>query len=277
MPDTGRIHRILHPTDLGAGSAVAFLHALRIATITRSVLTILHVDKGDSAEWVDLPGVRSTLAGWGMLRDAGDMEGLMAMGVGVHKVLHEGSNPVRACLDHLGEHPTDLIVLSTHQEGGRVRWFGRQVAEPLARGAGEPTLFIPDGEKGFVDAATGKVEMNRILVPVAMRPDPRRALEMAMRLAERLDLERIVFTLLHVGDTSTDPIIELPERTGWSFERIVRQGDPVGTIMHVAEATRADLVLMTTKGHDGFLDALRGSTTERVMRAVKCPVLAVPA
>ncbi|MCB0757325.1 MAG: universal stress protein, partial [Flavobacteriales bacterium] len=77
--------------------------------------------------------------------------------------------------------------------------------------------------------------------------------------------------------TSTDPIIELPERTGWSFERIVRQGDPVGTIVHVAEATRADLVLMTTKGHDGFLDALRGSTTERVMRAVKCPVLAVPA
>jgi nucleotide-binding universal stress UspA family protein len=44
----------------------------------------------------------------------------------------------------------------------------------------------------------------------------------------------------------------------------------------VAEATKADLVLMTTEGHDGFLDALRGSTTERVMRSVSCPMLAVP-
>ncbi len=277
MPDTGRIHRILHPTDLGAGSTTAFLHALRIATITRSVLTILHVDNGDGAEWSDLPGVRSTLSRWGMLRDAEDMDGLVAMGVGVRKVVYEGSDPVKACVNHLEEHPTDLIVLSTHQEAGRVRWFGRQVAEPLARSAGEPTLFIPDGGKGFVDATTGNVEMNRILVPVAMKPDPRRALEIAMRLAERLELQNIVFTLLHVGDASTDPIIELPKRAGWSFERIVREGDLVETIVHAAEATRADLVLMTTQGHDGFLDALRGSTTERVMRAVKCPVLAVPA
>lgn len=32
---------------------------------------------------------------------------------------------------------------------------------------------------------------------------------------------------------------------------------------------------MATKGHEGFLDALRGTTTERVLRQAECPVLAV--
>jgi len=37
------------------------------------------------------------------------------------------------------------------------------------------------------------------------------------------------------------------------------------------------LIVMATEGHRDFLDALRGSTTERVLRAADCAVLAVPA
>ena len=33
----------------------------------------------------------------------------------------------------------------------------------------------------------------------------------------------------------------------------------------------------SNKGHDGFLDMFRGSKTERVLRAVNCPLMAVPA
>jgi hypothetical protein len=35
--------------------------------------------------------------------------------------------------------------------------------------------------------------------------------------------------------------------------------------------------VMATLGHHGFLDALRGSTTERIVRNSTCPVLAIPA
>jgi len=38
-----------------------------------------------------------------------------------------------------------------------------------------------------------------------------------------------------------------------------------------------DMIGMATAGHHGFLDALRGSTTERVLRRSPCPLLAVPA
>lgn len=277
MPSTRRALRILHPTDLGTGSKVAFLHALRIASMSHSVLTVLHVNDGDGQVWSEMPGVRHTLAKWGLLRDAEDSEGLLALGMGVRKVISEGTSPVKASLEYLHDHPTDLIVLSTHQEGGRTRWLRSNVAEPLARSAGEPTLFIPEGANGFVEASTGKVQLRRILMPVSMQPDPRRALETALELVRMLHLDSIELTLLHVGDVTTEPMLELPVGYGSTFQRIRREGDTVNTIAHVSEAIKADLVLMTTKGHDGFLDALRGSTTERVLRAVNCPVLAVPA
>ena len=49
-----------------------------------------------------------------------------------------------------------------------------------------------------------------------------------------------------------------------------------GIVDHIRE-DEPDLVVMATKGHDGFLDMFRGSKTERVLRAVSCPLMAVPA
>ena len=38
-----------------------------------------------------------------------------------------------------------------------------------------------------------------------------------------------------------------------------------------------DLIVMATKAQDSLLDMLRGSTTERVLRGARCPLLAIPA
>ncbi len=51
----------------------------------------------------------------------------------------------------------------------------------------------------------------------------------------------------------------------------VRQGDVVETILQTAAEIDADLIAMPTAGHRGILDALRGSTTERVLRHAPCP------
>jgi len=57
----------------------------------------------------------------------------------------------------------------------------------------------------------------------------------------------------------------------------VRQGGVVDQILEEEAHWRADLLVLATQGHMDFLDALRGSTTERVLRGAHCPVLAVPA
>jgi nucleotide-binding universal stress UspA family protein len=50
----------------------------------------------------------------------------------------------------------------------------------------------------------------------------------------------------------------------------------VETIVDTAREVDADLIVMATRGREGFLDALRGSTTEQVLRQAGRAVLAVP-
>ena len=53
-------------------------------------------------------------------------------------------------------------------------------------------------------------------------------------------------------------------------------GEPPATaLVEAIQDFHPDLVVMATAGHHGLMDALRGSTTERVLRAIHCPLLAV--
>jgi hypothetical protein len=61
------IGSILHASDFSAASEVAFAHALKAALIAKSQLTIMHVFPNMTTEWTDFPGVRETLARWGLL------------------------------------------------------------------------------------------------------------------------------------------------------------------------------------------------------------------
>ena len=64
---------------------------------------------------------------------------------------------------------------------------------------------------------------------------------------------------------------------GWTWDRVVRRGEVVEQMLDVGTACSADFIVLTTQGHQGFLDALRGSTSERLLRRARCPGLAVPA
>jgi Universal stress protein family len=57
---------------------------------------------------------------------------------------------------------------------------------------------------------------------------------------------------------------------------MLRCGDVVKSIVDAAIEYDVDLIGMPTAGRHGVLDALRGSTTQRVVRHAPCPVFAVP-
>jgi len=50
-------------------------------------------------------------------------------------------------------------------------------------------------------------------------------------------------------------------------------GDPATELIRVAEARHVDLIAMSTHGHRGLNDLLRGTTVNRVRHEVKIPVL----
>ena len=83
--------------------------------------------------------------------------------------------------------------------------------------------------------------------------------------------------LVHVGSPRTAPVVDPPQWPGWSYYIAVTQGNVVDEILKTEQDWRPNLMVLATQGHLDFLDALRGSTTERVLRGAQCPVLTVPA
>lgn len=57
---------------------------------------------------------------------------------------------------------------------------------------------------------------------------------------------------------------------------VARQGNIIDQILYMENEHAPDLIVMATQGHEGFMDDLRGSTTERILRNSRCPVLAIP-
>jgi nucleotide-binding universal stress UspA family protein len=151
------------------------------------------------------------------------------------------------------------------------------VAEPLARRSRALTLFVPSHGQGFISPADGAVTLKRILIPVDHTPDAQAAVEEAFFLAEGLAGRDVHFKLLHVGTAQGMPTLFLPHHPGYTWDERMLNGDPVETILSESALWEPDLIALSTQGHRDFLDALRGSTTERVLRGAHCPVLAVPA
>ncbi len=276
----GRDFVIFHPSDFSAASEVAFGHALKIAMQSKAKLDIMHVETHLSPEkpyWQDFPAVRATLSRWGILPEGIGRDEVAKAGLRIRKALKSGADPVKTMLRHFRRLPPDLIVLATHQRERIERWLHRAVAEPLARRSGAMTLFVPNETRGFVSVKNGSVTLKKILIPVDHDPDPQTALSKALLLARGLECMVGEIRLVHIGPRGTAPVIDTPYRTGWSYDTVVRQGDVVDEIVKAEHEWRPDLMVLATQGHLDFLDALRGSTTERVLRSVHCPVLAVPA
>jgi nucleotide-binding universal stress UspA family protein len=63
---------------------------------------------------------------------------------------------------------------------------------------------------------------------------------------------------------------------GVPVEAVVEEGRVVDQIASQASARDVDLVVMGTHGHSGFENLTLGSTTDKALRKVRCPVLTVP-
>lgn len=267
---------IVHPTDFSDISVEAFAHALRIALVMRSKLYLVHIAESDNADEDDgFPHVRHALEQWHMLNaNETPAEVGNKLGIKVAKIALKPQDPLRGLLRFLDHHPSDLIVLSTHGRDGVAHWLQGSIAETLSRTARLPTLFVPPTACGFVEQSNGALHLSRVLVPVDHSPPPSQALGIIQEFIKLMNQQAATIELMHVGET--EPSIRraadgaLVPVTKWS-------GDVVSAILKAAEEQLADLIAMPTAGHHGFLDAMRGSTTERVLRHAPCPVLAVPA
>jgi len=268
--------RILHPTDFTHGSEIAFVHALRLACAIKGALTILHVDRaGKHPDWDRYPSVRDTLARWNLLPPDAARTDVEKLGVHIGKLSIPDSSPAHGVLSYLENHSADLIVLATHQRHGLDRWIHTNVAGTINSGTEGATLFIPFGKKGFVDELTGESRLRRILIPVDHEPHPSVAARAAADLVRAITPDICEIQLLYVGDEASAPAVHLINEPKANWIWTYQSGSPVNAILETAEIQEPDLIVMATSGRHGFLDALRGSTTEQIVERSPCPVLAI--
>jgi nucleotide-binding universal stress UspA family protein len=258
------IRSIVHPTDFSDLSAAAFAHALRIALAARCRLHLLHVSQYDAAEALAFPHALRLLAQWG-LSEENDPPWVIAskLGIEVDNIRLKLQEPTRAIVDFLNENESDLVVLATHGREGIAHWLQGSVAEAVFRRSAIPTLFITPGSRGFVDQVSGDVKLRRALVPVDFSPPADLTVEIVRRFGRALTGEKAPRVRTLSASAPTLPPVML------------RSGHVVDAIVEAALEFEADIIAMPTAGHHGVLDALRGSTTERVIRHAPCPVLAL--
>ena len=273
------VSSVLHPTDFSGASDRAFAHALAIALLRQTELTILNVgeESKDDVPWSSFPQVRNTLERWNLLEPGSARSAVYEeLDVDVRKIALRNRDPVRATTNFLDHQPHELVVLATEGANGRSDWLHRSEAEAIARRADAMTLFVPSrSNRGLVSLETGDLNLRNVLIPIDGAIDFTAAIEFSRRAAEIIGDGDVVITLLHVGERMP-PLPKLPEGSGWTWHTESRKGEPVESILTAAEELTADLIVMTTNGRDTLNQALAGSTTERVLRGAKCPVLAVP-
>jgi nucleotide-binding universal stress UspA family protein len=195
----------------------------------------------------------------------------------VKKVDRISKTPLEAIIGFLENEHVDLIVLSTEGREGLPRWLRPSFSEALVRRSLVATLFVPAGARGFVSHENGAVSLSRMLIPTDRRPHPGVGIEVAGGLLKSLRVPSPRIEALYIGDAARMPKVNPPHDLAGSFEQLARPGKPVDEILQRADELEADLIVTVTEGHHGFLDALRGSTTEQIVRRARCPVLAVPA
>lgn len=144
-----------------------------------------------------------------------------------------------------------LIVVGTHARHGLSAFVHPSISEAIARNVDAPVLFVPNGCRGFVDDESGAISLRRILIPAHTDEDAVAGTAAARAAIARLSLGAPALQLLRVDD---EHAIVAAAAT-----------DPDGSV-----------IVMATRGHDGFGDVLRGSHTERVIRSAPCPVLSAP-
>jgi nucleotide-binding universal stress UspA family protein len=209
-----------------------------------------------------------------------------------------------ALVDYADDIAADLVVMTTHGRGGLSRlWLG-SVAEDVIRELTKPVLLVRPGESpaGSTAGPVAPRDFRRVLIALDGSSLAETVLEPALDVAgENAEcvLVRVVepitaISIASLGGVAAAAPEDWDRQVGdvgdylksvaaslWARGLSTRTHAVVHTqaargILEYAREIDADLVAMATRGHDGFLDALRGSTTEQVLRRAGRPVLAVP-
>jgi nucleotide-binding universal stress UspA family protein len=198
--------------------------------------------------------------------------------------------PSEAIASRAAELGADLVAVGTRGHTGLAHVVLGSVAERVAQLARAAVLTA------HADSPP-PVAYRSVLVPSDFSPDSEAAVAWARALVARTggrlvllhayDLPQIALTSSGLAAASVEKALadaarqrigELRESLrGTEVETMVSAARPDPAILEAIERTRADAVVLGTRGRTGLAHVLLGSTAERVIRRAPVPVIAVKA
>ena len=280
---------ILVPTDLSATSAEAVRIARQIAPSDADVVVVYVGLDHDLIAPAHIWGMaeitpdngeerRQRLDKWVTDNELGD----------VRQELRSGDPGLEICA-LAKELSCPLIVIPSHGRKGLTRILLGSVAERVIRHAECSVLIVRrDGTNG--GTSPNWLPRKHVVVPVDLSESTTLAVESALKLVDdemHVDIINVVYTMSDamvtgsiavsqddLRDNREECLRRYLDEHGWgSLNTHVLFGEPGATIADYADDVDADLVVMPSHGFHGLDRLLLGSTTERVLRHTKAPVL----
>lgn len=295
------IQTILVTTDFSGQSLPAVRYALALGGKTGASVTLLNVvETASSLSGMEALVLARTDAEVAALAGK-QLEALArreSKGEGKITTVVRTGQPFHEIALAAGERAADLIVIATHGHTGLKRvWLG-STAERVVRHAPCPVLTVPTRELPRRPGPASPFRLKKILVPIDFSNLSKDALPYATLLARQFEAEIVLLHVVQsfpidrllgaelISQTMVPAIqqagkdlarlaADLGKSTGVKVSAVVREGTPHEAICQEAKSLGADLVVLTTHGYTGLKHVWLGSTAERVVRYVTCPVLAV--
>jgi hypothetical protein len=268
---------IAHPTDFAPGDAAAMAHAVALALASKSILRLLHVRLDDKSFYSPTQGlrrVRDLLVEWGALGpDAAYDRWEGELDLEVSSVSITARNARAGILGYLEDTFCNLVVLATYPNKALTRWLDASVHSRLLRKGQMMSLFLREGQRGFIDPKTGALRLKQILMPIADGIDSVPAIRRIQAMLALVDSDAEI-KLMHVG--KSPPALVDDDGVPLDLPILLRDGAVVDAILAAASEFGVDAIAMPTAGRHGLLDAVRGSVSAQVVEDARWPLLAAP-
>ncbi len=257
------VRSVLVPTDGSTAGDDALAYAHRLATRFGATLALFHaVEAGRVRE----SRSHERAASAALERSAERVSPRPRLIVG------SGRSVPAAILSAVRRNKPDLLVMATHGRRGLSHFVLGSVTEEVITRTARPVLCL---REAFRAAA---FPYRRIVLPTDLSMASRLVFPLAAGLARDAGAEIVG---VHVAKAhgvmvpSEANVLRFlrPDCDGLATTARVLHGTVADQVIAVARDTEADLIVMSTRGHDSLSDRILGSNTERVLRHAPCPVL----
>lgn len=280
-----QIKHVLAPTDLSEAGITALRYARFFADRTGAKLTVMYSDPVIYP--VDVLGETPSLYVAATPEHAARLRAEVEAYAHQHLAGRDYTievcvgQPVQMILRTSDEEKVDLVVMGTHALRGWRRAILGSITEGVLHGSRTPVLTV--SSLHHMPVMHGEIGITKIVCPVNFTDVAHDSLEWAASFAELVSAEVVIIHVVEPG-IEFDPVADEKRVREWiapelrelcTFRELVLRGGAAERVLDCIDDIGADLLVIGAQ-HKMFRDTtVIGTTTERLIRFARCPVLTV--